>query len=130
MNPSAQAVAFDPALFQALLSQHQQALAPGQRWLLLEAMHVVGQTRLVPHWISHWRMLAQARQDGDWAELFGQLMRLALVPLGHTLGRLPLGNPGRANVSAFAPMVVREDIARAIAQARAGVVGAGRPPAA
>lgn len=42
---------------------------------------------------------------------------LLLVPLGHLTGRLPIGNPGRAHVSAFRPMAVRADIAEAIAQA-------------
>lgn len=35
--------------------------------------------------------------------------------------RLPLGNPGRANVSAFAPMPLRPDIAEVIAQVRSEV---------
>ncbi|MFD2377205.1 DUF3703 domain-containing protein [Ottowia pentelensis] len=39
----------------------------------------------------------------DWPEVAGQLLRLALVPLGHLSGRLPIGNPGRATVSAFEP---------------------------
>jgi hypothetical protein len=43
-----------------------------------------------------------------------------LVPVGHALGRLPLGNPGRSNVSALRPMPVREDIAAVIERARAG----------
>ena len=33
------------------------------------------------------------------------LADILLVPLGHLSGRLPLGNPGRATVSAFAPML-------------------------
>lgn len=43
-------------------------------------------------------------------------MRLARVPLGHVVHRLPLGNPGRSNVSACVPMLVRADIAQVIAQ--------------
>ena len=90
---------------------------------------MVGQTHFASHWISHWRMLAQAREEGYRAEMLGQLIRLALVPVGHALGRLPLGNPGRANVSAFKPMEVSEGIARVIAEAKGGtwVFGADRP---
>ena len=58
------------------------------------------------------------------AEAFGQLFRLALVPLGHLTGRLPAGNPGRATVSAFRPMPVRADLRALIAQARMAVGGA------
>ena len=43
-------------------------------------------------------------------------MRLALVPFGYILGMLPQGNPGRATVSAFAPMPVRPDLAQLLSQ--------------
>ena len=72
---------FDLPLLNALLAQAREenpAQNPAQRWLLLEAAHVVGQTRL--------------------------------VPLGHLSGRLPLGNTGRSNVSAFAAMDVKPEI--------------------
>lgn len=75
-----------------------------QRWLWLEAAHVVGQTRLGLHWQSHRYMLAYARELGDRREIAGQWLRLALVPLGHLLQRLPAGNTGRATVHALRPM--------------------------
>jgi hypothetical protein len=40
------------------------------------------------------------------------------VPLGHLSGRLPLGNPGRATVSAFEPLPVRPELAELITRAR------------
>jgi len=100
--------AFDAHTFERLsqayrrLDHHDVA----QAWHLLEAMHVLGQTRLLPHARSHWAMLRLAWRTRDLAELNGQLLRLLLVPLGHLLGRLPLGNTGRANISAFQPMAV------------------------
>ena len=63
-------------------------------------------------------MLHFAWRTRDWSEVVGQVMRLLLVPLGHAMGRLPIGNPGRSNISAFQPMPVRPDIAHAIALAR------------
>jgi hypothetical protein len=113
---------FDAAVFHRLL-QHYDALSPAdlaQRWLLLEAAHVVGQTRLRPHWRTHGLMLDLAWRSRDGKEIVGQLLRLLLVPVGHALGRLPLGNPGRSNVSALRPMTVREDITAVIERARAG----------
>lgn len=77
---------------------------PAQRWLWLEAAHVMGQTRLVLHWQAHRHMLAYARELGDRREIAGQWLRLALVPLGHLLQRLPIGNTGRASVHALRPM--------------------------
>ena len=110
---------FDPVIYARLLARFEAlpATASRERWLLLEAAHVVGQTRFGPHLETHWLMLGQAWRHRDAGEMAGQAFRLLLVPLGHLTGRLPIGNPGRANVSAFRPMAVRADIAEAIAQA-------------
>ena len=88
----------------------------GQAWHLLEAMHVLGQTRLVPHARSHWYMLRLAWQTRNLSELSGQLLRLLLVPFGHLFGRLPLGNTGRAYISAFQPMAVAPELWTTIRQ--------------
>ena len=42
------------------------------------------------------------------------MMRIALVPVGHLLGRLPVGNTGGANFSAFKPMDIPPDLERLI----------------
>ncbi len=100
-SATAQGRAFESLLRGFEASAGQSA---AQRWLWLEAAHVVGQTTFVTHLRSHWHMLAYARQLGDRRELAGQWLRLALVPLGHLIQRLPLGNTGRATVSALQPM--------------------------
>ena len=82
----------------------QPASDTGQRWLLLQAAHVVGQGFFWSHVQVHIAMLAQAGRGNAWCEMAGQLWRLALVPLGHLTGRLPWGNTGRSDVSAFRPM--------------------------
>ncbi len=87
------------------------------RWLWLEAAHVTGQTVLRLHWQSHIWMLRYARQMQDRDEISGQLLRLALVPLGHLLRRLPLGNIGRSHVNAFKPMVVPDAVSQLIREA-------------
>ena len=63
-------------------------------------------------------LLTAQQRRRDWPEAVGQLLRLALVPLGHLSGRLPLGNPGRSTVSAFEPLPVRSELAELIARAR------------
>lgn len=100
-----------PAALQATVFEHllrgfeaSAGQSTAQRWLWLEAAHVVGQTTLGLHLRSHWHMLGYAHTLGDRSEAAGQWLRLALVPLGHLMQRLPLGNTGRATVSAFAPM--------------------------
>ena len=52
--------------------------------------------------------ISWARRDGR--EVRGQILRLLLIPLGHLTGRLPLGNTGGANVSAFRPMPIAPDL--------------------
>lgn len=90
------------------------------RWTWLMAAHVAGQGLLALHVDSHLRMLRLAWACGDGAEAAGQLLRLALVPLGHALGRLPRGNVGRATVSAFRPMRPPREVRRVLAWARRG----------
>ena len=68
------------------------------QWTWLMAAHVVGQHEPALHFDSHRRMLALARQTRDWKEVAGQLLRIALLPLGHLLRRIPAGNIGRATV--------------------------------
>ena len=79
---------------------------------LLERAHVLGQRDFGRHINVHVLMLRAAWVLGDGREMRGQLLRLALVPLGHLLRRLPAGNTGGANVSAFEPMAVAPDLAR------------------
>ena len=89
---------------------HDASAPPATRWHWLEAAHVLGQTTLSLHWRSHTAMLRYALALGDAREATGQLLRLALVPLGHLLAQLPLGNIGRSHVSAFRPMVPAAEV--------------------
>lgn len=79
-------------------------------WHHLERAHIVAQTRAWPHCQSHWRMLSFACELRDFREAFGQIFRLALAPIGNVTGRLPRGNTGRSNVSAFAAMDIPSDL--------------------
>jgi hypothetical protein len=88
------------------------------RWQWLAAAHVVGQNDLTLHWSSHRAMLRFALETRDYTEVRGQLFRIALVPLGHLLGRLPAGNIGRATVNAFAPMAPEPRLQQMIVQAQ------------
>lgn len=93
--------------------------APAKRWHWhwLEAAHVLGQDTLALHWRSHTALLRHAVQTRDLRESAGQMLRLALVPLGHLTGRLPAGNIGRARISAFAPMEPPAAVAALVEQA-------------
>ncbi|MBK8072131.1 MAG: DUF3703 domain-containing protein [Ramlibacter sp.] len=88
------------------------------RWRWLAAAHIVGQSDLRLHCHVHAVMFGYAVRIRDWPEAGGQLFRLALVPLGHLLGKLPAGNIGRATVNAFQPMSVSSDMQEIISKAR------------
>ncbi len=79
-------------------------------WRALERLHILSQTKTWPHIRSHLQMLGYAAAIGDGKEIIGQLARLALAPIGNITGRLPIGNTGRANVSAFVPMDIPADL--------------------
>jgi hypothetical protein len=123
LEPARRAVVYQRLIrnYQALPAQAD----PEPRWTWLMAAHVVGQARFSLHWDSHVRMLKLAVSLRDGREAAGQLMRLALVPLGHALQRLPAGNVGRATVNAFRPMRPPEPVRQAIALA---LEGAPQPP--
>ncbi|WP_370190946.1 DUF3703 domain-containing protein [Qipengyuania sp.] len=90
-----------------------------EAWHHLERAHVVAQDRWGPHCVSHWRMLELAWRTRDWREVFGQIFRLFLAPVGNITGRLPIGNSGRSNVSAFARMEIEPEISGLLGQSPA-----------
>lgn len=101
------------------LSQFASARYEGDvagAWRALERAHILGQTAILLHFVVHMRMLSFALQTRDFRETGGQLFRLALIPIGHALRRLPSGNTGRSDVSAFAIMPVPKDVAVELAQ--------------
>ena len=97
-----------------------------EAWHHLERAHVVAQDRLGQHCVSHWRMLGLAWRTRDWREVFGQIFRLFLAPIGNITGRLPIGNSGRSNVSAFARMEIEPEISRVLGQSPAQDVRASK----
>jgi hypothetical protein len=100
--------AFDAALTGARLRYRAGDLRTS--FALLERAHVLGQRRLGRHLRVHGWMLKVGWALRDWREVRGQLLRLALTPLGHLTGRLPIGNTGGANVSAFASMPIPDEL--------------------
>lgn len=86
----------------------------------LERAHVLGQRHYWPHLRSHWWMLKAGWQIGDRREVRGQIMRI-IGSVGSLVGLVPLGNIGRAHVSALRPMPIPEDLAIFFPQSMRGV---------
>jgi hypothetical protein len=55
-------------------------------------------------------MLVAAVRRKDRHETFGQIFRLIVAGPGSITGRYPVGNTGGANVSAFQPMPIPDDL--------------------
>ena len=79
-------------------------------WRALERAHILSQPKLALHLKAHLEMLKYAFVTRDAREFLGQMTRLALAPFGSLTGRIPYGNTGRANVSAFQPMPIPDDL--------------------
>ena len=104
--------AFEAAMAEA--GRYRAAGDAKSAFAALERAHVLGQIDFVPHLRVHWQMLRVGSSAGDRREVMGQLMRIALVPVGHLVKRLPVGNTGGANVSAFKPMAIAPELERLI----------------
>jgi Co/Zn/Cd efflux system component len=106
------------ATYKTLRTQAIKCTNLPKKWQLLQAAHIVGQCFLGLHIDSHILMLKLALRTRDWREAVGQIIRLSLVPFGHLLGRLPIGNPGTADVSAFSTQEIPHSLRKLIANAR------------
>lgn len=84
----------------------------------LERAHVLGQRSTVQHVRVHMRMLLWGLRHHNPREVAGQITRLVGAATKTWLGFIPQGNTGGANVSAFKPMPVPDDLADLIEVAR------------
>jgi hypothetical protein len=99
------------------LERHDASAAigdTGAAWWALERAHILSQPDLPLHLRVHWEMLGYAVRQRDLREVAGQTLRLALAPIGALTGRIPVGNTGRSNVSAFEAMPIPADLRAAI----------------
>jgi hypothetical protein len=79
-------------------------------WSHLERAHIVSQPLAGAHVRTHVAMFAAALRHRDRHELVGQLFRIIVAAPGSLTGKYPLGNTGGADVSAFAPMPIPDDL--------------------
>ncbi len=83
--------------------------SPGE-WNHLERAHILSQPMAMPHVRTHVAMIGSALRRRDRKEILGQLFRLVVAGPGPLTGKYPVGNTGGANVSAFAPMPIPDDL--------------------
>jgi hypothetical protein len=83
---------------------------PAAEWRHLERAHILSQPFAGLHLRTHLTMLASAGRSGNGREVLGQLLRVLVAAPGSLSGRYPVGNTGGADVSAFQPMDVPDDL--------------------
>ncbi|HEX6578939.1 MAG TPA: DUF3703 domain-containing protein [Jiangellaceae bacterium] len=81
-----------------------------EEWRHLERAHILSQPLAGAHVRTHLAMLACALRRRRAREVVGQLGRLVVAGPGSWTGRYPVGNTGGADVSAFRPMPVPDDL--------------------
>lgn len=89
--------------------EHEQCGHIDAAWACLEAAHIVGQRITRLHASTHLSMLGLAWRTKNARELFGQSTRL-LASILVTWIWVPVGNTGRANISALKSAPVPRDL--------------------
>jgi len=79
-------------------------------WTHLERAHILSQPLAGPHVQTHAAMLEAAVRRRDPREIVGQVFRLIVAGPGSFTGKYPVGNTGGADVSAFKPMTIPDDL--------------------
>jgi Protein of unknown function (DUF3703) len=87
-------------------------------WRHLERAHILSQPTAGAHVRTHVAMLGSAVRRRDLREAGGQVFRLIVAGPGSLTGRYPVGNTGGADVSAFKPMEIPEDLRAVLESAR------------
>ncbi len=80
-------------------------------WAHLERAHVLAQPFPVAHIASHMAQLRLGWRTGDRIEVAGQLLRIVVAGPASIVGRVPVGNDGRARTPLRATATVPDDLA-------------------
>lgn len=75
----------------------------------LERAHILSQRHTFKHVHVHWLMLRLGASTGAWREVIGQATRIVAAAVFSRIW-VPIGNTGRAHVSALKPMPVPDDL--------------------
>ncbi|WP_010465998.1 DUF3703 domain-containing protein [Pseudomonas mandelii] len=102
-------IAIDEAFFRARKALDEEEPTEAFPWL--ERVHILSQRLPVLHAQSHWLMLRAGWQLRDFREVLSQTPRIMAALLFSKIW-VPLGNTGRASVSAFAPMPLSQELQR------------------
>ena len=79
-------------------------------WNHLERAHIIGQKYPYAHTFVHWKMLQFGIKIKNRKETMGQIPRLIFGGVKSFVGKIPLGNPGGANVPPLKPFPIENEL--------------------
>tara|TARA_R110002153_G_scaffold179494_4_gene332891 strand:- start:1813 stop:2196 length:384 start_codon:yes stop_codon:yes gene_type:complete len=82
----------------------------GKAWKHLENAHIIGQRYPYSHSSVHWEMLLFGIRIKSKKEIIGQIPRLVFGGVKSFVGKVPLGNPGGANVPALKSFPIEKSL--------------------
>ncbi len=79
-------------------------------WNHLERAHILGQKYPYAHTYVHWKMLQFGIKIKSGKEIIGQIPRLIFGGIKSFVGKIPVGNPGGANVPPLKPFPIEKEL--------------------
>ncbi|MBL4709691.1 MAG: DUF3703 domain-containing protein [Flavobacteriales bacterium] len=79
-------------------------------WKHLERAHIIGQQYPYAHSYVHWKMLQFGFKIKSGKEIFGQIPRLIGGGVKSFVGKIPVGNPGGANVPPLKSFPIEKEL--------------------
>lgn len=79
-------------------------------WSHLERAHIIGQRYPIAHTYVHWKMLQFGIRIKSRKEIIGQIPRLIFGGVKSFVGKIPVGNPGGANVPPLKPFPIEKEL--------------------
>ncbi len=86
-------------------------------WNHLERAHIIGQRYPFAHTYVHWKMLYFGMKIKSAKEIVGQIPRLIFGGVKSFVGKIPIGNPGGANVPPLKPFPIEKELQDVFIQA-------------
>lgn len=93
-------------LYRGALQKNDLQLA----WSHLERAHIIGQRYPLAHSYAHWKMLQFGIRIRSTKEVIGQIPRLFVGGVKSFVGKVPVGNPGGANVPPLKPFPIDSEL--------------------
>jgi len=76
----------------------------------MERAHILGQRYPFTHSFVHWKMLQFGFKIKSPKEILGQIPRLLFGGVKSFVGKIPVGNPGGANVPPLKPFPIEKEL--------------------